>query len=136
MMGNPDWTQAELFQNPGSRAEYQQDCNKLIEVWTQQYTMAEIDRLGVEYDVPLAPVRTVKEVVDDEQLAYRQFFVEIDHPAAGRYKYPGAPYRLAATPWKIKRRAPLLGEHNEEVYGRVLGFTKKEIEVLGKAGVI
>lgn len=136
MMGKPDWTQVELFQNQGTRAEHQQDCNKLIELWTQEYTMAEIDRLGIEYDVPLAPVRTVKEVVNDEQLAYRQFFTEIDHPVAGRFKYPGAPYKLTATPWEIKRRAPLLGEHNLEVYSRLEGFNKKDIEGLRRAGVI
>jgi CoA:oxalate CoA-transferase len=135
MMGNPDWTEVELFKNPGLRAEHQQDCNKLIELWTREYTMAEIDRLGMEYDVPLAPVRTVKEVVNDEQLAYRNFFVEIDHPVAGKFKYPGAPYKLSATPWEIKRRAPLLGEHNEEVYSG-LGYRKKDIEGLKKAGII
>jgi CoA:oxalate CoA-transferase len=136
MMGNPDWTQTELFQNPALRAQHQQDCNKLIELWTREYTMAEIDRLGIEYDVPLAPVRTVKEVVNDEQLAYRNFFVEIDHPSAGRFKYPGAPYKLAATPWEIKRRAPLLGEHNEEIYGRVLGYKWQELVKMKEAGVI
>jgi crotonobetainyl-CoA:carnitine CoA-transferase CaiB-like acyl-CoA transferase len=136
MMGNPDWTQVELFKNPALRSEHQQDCNKLIELWTQEHTMAEIDRLGMEYDVPLAPVRTVKEVVNDEQLAFRDFFVEIDHPVAGRFKYPGAPYKLSATPWEIRRPAPLLGEHNEEVYRQVLGYNKKELAGLKRAGVI
>jgi CoA:oxalate CoA-transferase len=135
MMGNPDWTEVELFKNTALRATHQQDCNKLIELWTREHTMAEIDRLGIEYDVPLAPVRTVEEVVNDEQLAYRNFFVEIDHPVAGRFKYPGAPYKLSVTPWEIKRRAPLRGEHNEEVYGR-LGYSKKDIEGLKKAGII
>jgi CoA:oxalate CoA-transferase len=135
MMGNPDWAETELFKSQILRAEHRQDCNKLIELWTQEYTMAEIDRLGIEYDVPLAPVRTVKEVVNDEQLAYRNFFVDIDHPVAGKFKYPGAPYKLSATPWEIKRRAPLLGEHNEEVYGR-LGYGKKDMEGLKKAGII
>jgi crotonobetainyl-CoA:carnitine CoA-transferase CaiB-like acyl-CoA transferase len=98
--------------------------------------MAEIDRLGIEYDVPLAPVRTVREVVNDEQLAYRNFFVEIDHPATGRFKYPGAPYKLSATPWHVKRPAPLLGEHNEEVYGSVLGYSRRELAAMKKAGII
>jgi crotonobetainyl-CoA:carnitine CoA-transferase CaiB-like acyl-CoA transferase len=135
MMGNPDWTEVELFKNPGLRAEHQQDCNKLIELWTREYTMAEIDRMGMEYDVPLAPVRTVKEVVNDEQLAYRNFFVEIAHPVAGKFKYPGAPYKLSATPWEIKRPAPLLGEHNAEIYGR-MGYRKKHIEQLKKAEIL
>ena len=135
MMCNPDWTEVELFKNPALRAEHQQDCNKLIELWTQEHTMAEIDRLGIEYDVPLAPVRTVKEVVNDEQLAYRNFFVEIDHPVAGKLKYPGAPYKVSATPWEIKRHSPLLGEHNAEVYKR-LGYSKKDIDGLKRAGII
>jgi len=135
MMGNPDWTEVELFKNPALRAEHQQDCNKLIELWTQEHTMADIDRLGIEYDVPLAPVRTVKEVVNDEQLAYRNFFVEIDHPVAGKLKYPGAPYKVSATPWEIKRHSPLLGEHNAEVYKR-LGYSKKDIDGLKRAGII
>jgi crotonobetainyl-CoA:carnitine CoA-transferase CaiB-like acyl-CoA transferase len=136
MMGNPDWAEVELFKNPATRSEHQQDCNKLIELWTREYAMAEIDRLGMEYDVPLAPVRTVKEVINDEQLAYRNFFTEIDHPAAGRFKYPGAPYKLSATPWAVKRPAPLLGEHNNEIYNGVLGYSKENIEGLKRAGII
>ena len=135
MMGNPDWTEAELFKNQALRAENQLDCNKLIELWTKEYTMAEIDRLGMQYDVPLAPVRTVEEVVNDEQLAYRNFFIEIEHPVAGRFKYPGAPYKLSATPWAVKRPAPRLGEHNEEVYG-ALGYGKTELAAMEKAGII
>jgi len=136
MMGNPDWTQTEIFQNQASRAEHQQDCNTLIGLWTRNYTMAEIDKLGITHDVPLSPVRTVKELVNDEQLAYRNFFVEIDHPLAGKFKYPGAPYKLSVTPWEIKRRAPLLGEHNEEVYVQLLGYNQQELRDMKKAGII
>jgi crotonobetainyl-CoA:carnitine CoA-transferase CaiB-like acyl-CoA transferase len=136
MMGNPDWAQAEIFQNPASRAEHMEDFNRLVELWTRERTTAEIDRLGIEYDVPLAPVRTVKELVADEQLAYRDFFVDIDHPVAGKFKYPGAPYKLAATPWEIRRRAPLWGEHNEEIYGRLLGYSPQDLVRMREAGII
>jgi crotonobetainyl-CoA:carnitine CoA-transferase CaiB-like acyl-CoA transferase len=136
MMGEPDWTRAEIFQNPTSRAEHMEDCNRLVELWTRERTTAEIDRLGIEYDVPLSPVRTVKELVADEQLAYRQFFTEVDHPAAGWLKYPGAPYKLSATPWEIRRPAPLLGEHNGEVYGHLLGYNRRELEKMRRAGII
>ena len=136
MMGNPDWTEAELFKNPALRSEHQLDCNKLIEVWTKGYTMAEIDMMGMQFDVPLAPVRTVREVVNDEQLAYRNFFTEIEHPIAGRFKYPGAPFKMSATPWAVKRPAPQLGEHNKEVYGRILGYDQKELTEMKKAGII
>jgi crotonobetainyl-CoA:carnitine CoA-transferase CaiB-like acyl-CoA transferase len=136
MMGNPDWALADIFQNPVSRAEHMEDCNRLIELWTREHTMAEIDQLGITHDVPLSPVRTVKELVADEQLAYRGFFVEIDHPLAGKLKYPGAPYKLSATPWEIRRRAPLLGEHNEEIYRQMLGWSRQDLVRMRKAGII
>jgi crotonobetainyl-CoA:carnitine CoA-transferase CaiB-like acyl-CoA transferase len=136
MMGSPDWAEADLFKNPATRSLHQEDCNKLIELWTREYTAAEIDRLGIEYDVPLAPVRTVRELVADEQLASRSFFTEVDHPEAGKLKYPGAPYKLSATPWEIKHRAPLLGEHNEEVYGGLLGFSQKDLTEMKRTGII
>jgi CoA:oxalate CoA-transferase len=136
MMGDPDWTHTELFENAASREQHMEDCNRLIELWTREYTMAEIDRMGIVHDVPLSPVHNVKELVADEQLAYRNFFVEIDHPLAGKLKYPGAPYKLSATPWEVKRPAPLLGEHNEEVYNRVLGYSQHDLMRLKEAGII
>jgi crotonobetainyl-CoA:carnitine CoA-transferase CaiB-like acyl-CoA transferase len=136
MMGDPDWTHTELFENPVSREKNMEDCNRLIALWTREYTMAEIDQMGIVHDVPLSPVRNVKDLVGDEQLAYRNFFVEIDHPLAGKLKYPGAPYKLSATPWEVKKRAPLLGEHNEEVYSRVLGYGQQDIAEMKQAGII
>ncbi|MDP9238052.1 MAG: CoA transferase [Chloroflexota bacterium] len=54
--------------------------------------------------------------LDDEHARARGFFVEVEHPELGRtITYPGAPYRFSETPWRIERRAPLLGEHTEEV---------------------
>ncbi|MCH8191671.1 MAG: CoA transferase, partial [Chloroflexi bacterium] len=65
----------------------------------------------------------------------REFFVEVDHPAAGPMEYPGPPFRPAATPWK-KGRAPLLGEHNEEVLTGRLGYSRTDLAKLARMGVI
>ena len=61
--------------------------------------------------------------------------MEVDHPAAGRVKYPGAPFKMMETPWEIRRPAPLLGQHNEEVMGE-LGYTKEDLVRLREQGVI
>lgn len=70
-----------------------------------------------------APVRSPEELMDDEHLRVdRGFFVPVEHPELGRtIEYPGAPYQFSKTPYKITRRAPLLGEHNAEVLGGLLG---------------
>jgi crotonobetainyl-CoA:carnitine CoA-transferase CaiB-like acyl-CoA transferase len=78
----------------------------------------------------------VKDLITDEQLTARDFFVEINHPVMGKLKCLGAPYKLSATPWTIKRPAPLLGEHNEQVYCQRLGYSRQDLVKLRQAGVV
>jgi len=76
-----------------------------------------------------------EEIVNCPQLAHFNFFKEIDHPAAGKALYPGGPFVMSETPWQ-PGRAPLLGEHNREVYSSLLGFSEDRLNQLGKDGVI
>ena len=78
----------------------------------------------------------MKQLEVDEQLTARDFFIEIEHPEAGTLKYPGAPYKLSATPWRMKSPAPLLGEGNEYVYCQTLGYTRQDLVKMRQAGVI
>jgi hypothetical protein len=77
-----------------------------------------------------------EEVMADPQLAARGFPVDVEHPEIGRsIRYPGAPYRFSATPWAVRRRAPLIGEDNASVYAE-LGLTPRDIDALQHAGMI
>ena len=77
-----------------------------------------------------------EEIMADPHIAARGFPVEVEHPEVGRrIRYAGAPYRFGATPWAVRRRAPLIGEDNEAVYG-ALGLSAAEMESLRRAGVI
>ncbi len=87
--------------------------------------------------IPTTPIHTIKDVFEDPQLEARDFFVDIEHPELGvRIRYPGAPYRLSETPSTINRRAPLIGEHNHEIYELELGMSTKDTAKLRQAGVI
>ena len=67
----------------------------------------------------------------------RQFWVEVEHPELGRsFIYPGGAAIYSKTPWRISRRAPLLGEHNEEVLRGELGLAPEELSLLGERGVV
>ncbi|RLC71495.1 MAG: hypothetical protein DRI26_05005 [Chloroflexi bacterium] len=103
--------------------------------WLVDHTKEEIFKLCLENRIAGAPLNTVEEVVNDRHLEYRGFFVEIEHPVVGRVKYPGAPFKMMESPWQAKRPAPLLGQHNEEVYGQ-LGYTQKDLARLKEEGVI
>ncbi len=136
MIGNPDWANTELFQDPNQRMRHMEEFNALVSAWTSGHTSAQIEQAAIEFGVPCSPVRTPRDVVNDEQLEFRQFFVELDHPEAGRLKYPGAPYKLSGTPWSARTAAPLLGQHNREVYGDRLGYSVADLLKLEQAGVI
>lgn len=136
VMGDPEWAANELFKDRFSRATYIDALTPLLSEWTMQYTKEEVFEMAQAARVPLAPAYTAEDVVNSPQMKATRYFVEIDHPEIGRAKYPGAPYTLTETPWRITRRAPLLGEHNEAIYCGRLGHTRQDLVQLAAAGVI
>jgi len=85
--------------------------------------------------VSITAINTPKDVVEAPHFNDRNFFVDIEHPVTGKFKYPGAPFRTEEMPWKVRSPAPLLGQHNDEVYG-TLGYSRKDMVQLREAGVI
>lgn len=84
-----------------------------------------------------APVYSPREIVESDQLAARDYWVQVRHEDIGEtFVYPGAPWKLSGTPWKQRGRAPHLGEHTAEVYGDVLGLDAEEVAKLRRSMVI
>jgi crotonobetainyl-CoA:carnitine CoA-transferase CaiB-like acyl-CoA transferase len=82
-------------------------------------------------------IRAPDELVDDGHLQDRGFWVEVEHPELGRsFKYPGPAAIWNGSPWKISRRAPLIGEHNEEIFCGALGLSRADLSVLTEGGVV
>src|SRR3972149_1233568 len=121
---------------PAARAEHRDDFDVIFLPWCLERTRREIFEQLQSYSVMCAPVQTVDEVFTDPQEVARHFFVEIDHPAAGRLLYPGAPSIMEETPWSVRRPAPLLGEHNEQVLCGELGLSKQALLALAAPGII
>jgi len=85
----------------------------------------------------LYPVSTSKDIVDSVQLKARDFWVNINHPELSKsLMYPGPFAKLSVTPLVIEKRAPLPGEHNEEIYQGELGLSNSDLTALKQAGVI
>jgi CoA:oxalate CoA-transferase len=78
----------------------------------------------------------MQEVVEDAHLRQRQYFVSVERDDTGPLTYPGAPYRFSQTPWAIRRPAPRLGEHNDEVYAGCLGVSRQELLSLTQMGIV
>lgn len=119
------------------RPEVRQHITEVADAFTKAHPKKWICEGAQDRHIQALPVNNAKEIVECPQLVARNFFVDVDHPELrDTLKYPGAPYRLAETPWGIRRRAPLIGEHNLEIYGRELGFTVEQMALLKGQGVI
>jgi crotonobetainyl-CoA:carnitine CoA-transferase CaiB-like acyl-CoA transferase len=136
IMGNPDWAKEPIFKDRFTRARFKDALVILLSEWSEQYTKEEILKIGRAGRVPIAPAYSAADIFNSEHLKERDYFVEIDHPEIGKAKYPGAPYRFSETPWEIKKRAPLLGEHNEEILCNRLGCSREDLVRMAQAGVI
>jgi len=117
------------------RYHHADEIEGLIQPWLEKHEAKEAFATAQEWRIPFALVLGIDELMADPQYQARGFFQEIDHPIAGRLTYPGAPFRMSQTPPQMGR-APLLGEHNEEIYGQRLGLSTGDLARLKENGVI
>ena len=119
------------------RGEHSAHIEALIEAWSVTHTRKEITERGQEHHHPWGPAATPDELLDNPQTWDRGFFMEVEDSELGTtLTYPGAPYILTQSPWKLKTTAPRPGEHNEDVYQGDLGLTREELEALKTSGVV
>jgi len=103
--------------------------------WIMERTRKEIVEACQKDHVFSCQVNTVEDLLKEDQMNQRGFWVDIDHPVVGKLTYPGRPALSTDLPWVIRRPAPLLGQHNEEIYTRI-GYTKEDISRLRQMGII
>ena len=136
-MGDPPWASDPRYRDRRVLGrDYPEEMDALLAPWLEERTKEEIFAWARQHKIPFAPVRDIAEAIAEPHFAARQFFVEMDRAETGPLRYPGAPYLLSATPWRLRSPAPLLGEHNAAVYGEHLGYGAAELATLRQDGVI
>ena len=136
-MGSPEWMGDPRFRDRIVMAfEHADEVDSLVEAWLIEHTKEEIFEMCRQGQITFAPVRNLAEVAHTPHFEERKYFVEMDRRYAGTLKYPGAPYKLSETPWQLERPAPLLGEHNEEIYCGRLGYSKEDLVRMRRGGII
>lgn len=136
LIGRPDWTREEWLRIPEERDRRTPEINEHLIEWLMQHTKEEVFRKGQALSCPVSPLFSVQDQANSEQFAAREFFQEIEHQVIGRTRFPTSPYRFSESPWRLERSAPLLGEHNQEIYGGSLGYSARELAKLKDEGVI
>lgn len=130
-MGQSNLVEDERFYSVSQRVKNHALLKPIIEDWLKNYTMDEAVSGLLSAGVPASPINTIDRIVEDPHIAgAREMFVTVPHPTAGKMKICGNQIKLSDTPVAFDRPAPLLGQHNLEVYEELLGITKEKLQEL------
>jgi CoA:oxalate CoA-transferase len=134
-MGREDLIDDPRFRDNHSRLQHSDELKAIISAWAAGQKAKEVYRRAGAARVPIAFVHALGDLLESEHLRAREYFQEVEHPLAGRRTYPGPPFRMGEVEWRAGR-APLLGEHNREVYCGELGLGAGDLARLRAAGVV
>jgi formyl-CoA transferase len=129
VIGREDLRDDARFTTPRARWQNCAAVDALVGEWVAKHDKREVMQLLGEAAVPAGAVFDTEELQNDEHLRKRGMFVTVDHPARGPFTMPGFPVRMSETAVPVTS-APLLGQHNQEVYAELLGYTPEQLAAL------
>src|SRR5438876_2071796 len=135
VIGRPDLRDDDRFNSPPARARNGAALTEIIEGWSRQHDKRDVMKAFAGRGIPCGAVLDTAEVLSDAHLRERGTIVDLDHPTRGRFSTIISPLRLSDSPVTPKR-APLFGEHSEEVLRSLAGYTAEEIAALRQKGVV
>ncbi len=136
-MGKPELiTDPEMAKN-GDRVRNRDKIKPIVEEWTKTQTAEELVSKLLEIGLPTAPIYNVKQVTEDPHIAgAREMFIEIEDPEVGKIKVTNSHIKMSETKAGFRSPAPMLGQHNEEIYGGLLGYSPERIREMKENGTI
>ena len=137
-----DWLKAVDWVSEYNATTLKQEFARKVEAEVAKFTatktkMELYEEGGVNRRILLAPVSSARDICENQQLKVREYWAEVEHPELDKtITYCGPFLRVSETPLAYRRRAPLIGEHNEEIYHQELGLSAKKLKSLKQTGVI
>jgi len=135
-MGREDLSGEPRYATRENRTKNMTEVDGLVQAWCKERTVEEVLVILRKSGVPCSPLPTFDQVADDPQLLSREMIVEVEQPVSGKVKLSGSVYKMSKTPGDRRKRIPAVGEHNEEIYGGLLGIDAQEIQKLRQEGII
>jgi len=135
VMGEAGFGDDPSLATMGQRADRRTEVDARVSAWSGQHTLAELRALLDAAEVPNAPISSIADIVEEPHVQERGTLMTVDDPEIGPVLMPAPVPRLSLTPATVQRPAPLLGEHNSEVYGE-LGLSLGDLDELRAAGII
>jgi len=135
LIGKPDWKSDPDYATPPARLPRLRHIFDTIEQWTMTKSKFEVMDICNGVDIPVGPILSMKEIAEEPSLRKTGTVVEVDHPKRGKYLTVGNPVKMSDSITEVKR-APLLGEHTEEILAKELGYGATEIADIKASGAI
>jgi crotonobetainyl-CoA:carnitine CoA-transferase CaiB-like acyl-CoA transferase len=121
----------------GNRVAHKDEIEEILESWSRQLTATEVVDALLANGIPAGPLLSIRELSTDPHFNdHRGMFPYMEQPGVGPFRVTAMPIQFSETPATITRHAPALGEHNDEVYGELLGMTAEEVSQLKENGII
>ncbi|PWI56703.1 CaiB/BaiF CoA transferase family protein [Sulfoacidibacillus thermotolerans] len=124
------------FHTNAERLKHDAELDHIVRMWIHEHTQQEVLKKLDVYAVPISPIYSIEDIFNDPHYQARENIVEIEHPRLGSIKIPNVVPRFSKTPGTIRRRAPELGEHNQEIFCEQLGLSSEDLKELQQEGVI
>ncbi|MHB9091160.1 MAG: CoA transferase, partial [Chloroflexota bacterium] len=134
-IGKPEVVSDARFATYDERFRNREALEAIVAAWISERTTAEVMD-ALQAVVPVAPIRTVPQVIECPQLSHLGYLVELDDPKVSGLRLPGVPVQLSESPGQVRSAAPSVGQHNQEVYEGLLGYSKERLDALYRGGVI
>jgi crotonobetainyl-CoA:carnitine CoA-transferase CaiB-like acyl-CoA transferase len=134
-IGRPELVDDPRFKDNFSRLQSNDELEAIVYEWASEQDAKEVCETAGAARAPIAAVHTIGDLLESEHLRSREFFQQVEHPVAGAQTYPGPQFRMSEVEWRAGR-APLLGEHNQEIYGEEMELSGTELRRLRAAGAI
>jgi len=135
VMGAAGFGDDQSLASMGQRANRRVEVDQRVSAWTGQHTLAELRELLDAAEVPNSPISSIADIVEEPHVQSRGTLMIVDDPEIGPVMMPSPVPRMSLTPATVQRPAPLLGEHNAEVYAE-LGLSASDLDALRAAGII
>jgi formyl-CoA transferase len=134
LIGHPDL--GERYHTPQERLAHRDEINTLVAAWVQPQTRQQAMQACAQAGVPCGATLNTSDLMDDPHLRARGMAVDVTHPEYGPIRLPGSPMQISNGGEVTYRPAPLLGQHNAEVYAEFFGFDAATLQELQEAEVI
>ncbi len=130
-MSMPELADDPRYVDHISRGRHQAELDIRIAEWTRQHTTDEVERLMIEHGVPAGKIYRAPEMLADPHIAAREAIIEVPTEKWGPLKMQAPFPKLSHTPSSVRSPAPTkVGEHNEEIYGKLLGYSREQLDAL------